>query len=256
MDHSEQTPLMRPPSFSEFHGVGSISRCGPEYITRFRLRRLPASADGSAAYPVITCGAVRSKRIPTRMVHHTQRPMALEPRIRAGAAERARRIKLVLMDVDGVLTDGRIVFAGPDASETKHFDAQDGVGIRIAQRAGLLMGLITGRASEAVRRRARELGIAEVHLNSFRKADAWERILAARRLRDADAAFIGDDIVDMPVLVRAGFAATVPNARPEVLRAAHFVTSRPGGSGAVREVLDFILKVQGRWESATRGFLE
>ncbi len=179
---------------------------------------------------------------------------ASEPRLHPQAAARARRVKMVLMDVDGILTDGRIVFSG-SIDETKLFDAQDGVGIKLAQRAGLLTGLITGRVSEAVERRARELGISEIHQNSFRKIEAYEKILAARGLEDSGVAYVGDDLVDMPILTRVGFAATAPEARPEVIRTVHFVSSRPCGRGAVRQILDFILMVQGRWAAATRGYL-
>jgi len=177
-----------------------------------------------------------------------------EPRLTADAAARARRVKMVLMDVDGILSDGSIVFTGA-AEESKAFDAQDGVAIRLAQRAGLPVGLITGRESAALKRRAAELKIRELHMNWFHKEEAYARVLAERRLADADVAFVGDDLVDVPLLKRAGFAATVPEARPEVIRLAHFVASRPGGHGAVRQILDFILKVQGRWERATRGFI-
>lgn len=179
---------------------------------------------------------------------------APEPRIAADAAARARRVKLILMDVDGVLTDGRIVFCGP-TDETKFFDAQDGMGVRQAIRAGLRVGLITRRGSRALERRAKELGIADtdIHMSSLDKSATYVKIVRASGLADAEVAFVGDDLVDMPALGRAGFAATVPNAVPEVIRAAHFVAGRAGGRGAVRQILDFILKVQGRWERATRG---
>jgi 3-deoxy-D-manno-octulosonate 8-phosphate phosphatase (KDO 8-P phosphatase) len=178
----------------------------------------------------------------------------IEPRIADGAAGRARRVRMILMDVDGVLTDGRIVFQG-SADETKFFDAQDGVGIRLAQRAGLRIGFITGRKSEALERRARELGVTELHQRSLKKGESYAKALASHKLTDEETAFVGDDIVDLPAMSRAGFAATVPNARPEVRRLAHFVTSRHGGRGAVRQVLDFILMVQDRWSSVTRGYV-
>jgi len=179
---------------------------------------------------------------------------AIEPRITPEAAPRARKVRMILMDVDGVLTDGRIVFSGP-VDETKFFDAQDGVGIRLARNAGLEVGLITGRASQALERRARELGVTEIHQRSLRKADAFAKVLSTHRLDAGAVAFIGDDIVDLPVMRRAGFAASVPNARPEVRESAHFVSSRAGGRGAVRQILDFILMVQGRWERVTRGYV-
>jgi 3-deoxy-D-manno-octulosonate 8-phosphate phosphatase (KDO 8-P phosphatase) len=161
---------------------------------------------------------------------------------------------MVVLDVDGILTDGKIVFTGP-AEEAKHFSAQDGVGIRLAQRAGIGFGIITGRKSDSLLRRARELGITEIHLNSLHKADSYAQLRKTTGLDDEEIAYLGDDLVDMPILKRAGFAATVPEARPEVIRAAHFVSGRSGGDGAVREILDFILRVQGRWHRATRGFL-
>jgi 3-deoxy-D-manno-octulosonate 8-phosphate phosphatase (KDO 8-P phosphatase) len=185
------------------------------------------------------------------MSHENQQDSAPEPRLAADAAARARRVKLILMDVDGVLTDGRIVFCGP-TDETKFFDSQDGMGVRQAIRAGLRVALITRRGSRALERRAKELGISEIHTDSLDKSAAYTKILRTSGLSDAEVAFVGDDLVDMPALGRAGFAATVPNAVPEVIRAAHFVAGRPGGRGAVRQILDFILKVQGRWERATR----
>ena len=188
------------------------------------------------------------------MQYRDTRDATTEPKLTADAAARARRVKMVLMDVDGVLTDGRIVFCGP-TDETKFFDSQDGVGVRLAIRAGLKIGLITGRASQALGRRASELGITEIYMNSSDKGGAYRQVLSASRYEDADIAFIGDDLVDMPVMKRAGFAAAVPNAVPEVIRAAHFVASRPGGRGAVRQILDFIMKVQGTWARATRGYV-
>ncbi len=178
-----------------------------------------------------------------------------EPVLKPDAAARARRVKMVVMDVDGVLTDGRIVFSGRAAEEAKFFNSQDGVGVKLAQRGGLTFGIITGRKSEALERRARELGITEVHQTSYRKAAAYARLRRAHGLDDDRIAFVGDDLVDMPLLKRAGFAATVPEARPEVIRVAHYVTGTSAGHGAVREILDFILRVQGRWQRATRGFL-
>jgi len=188
------------------------------------------------------------------MTHANSLAAGREPRIAADAAPRARGVKLVLLDVDGVLTDGRIVFTG-ERSEAKHFSAQDGVGIRLAQRAGLRFGIITGRRSAALEMRARELGITELHQNSLKKADAYRKILASTRLADEAIAYVGDDLVDLPIMKRAGFAATVPEARPEVLRAAHFVSGRGCGRGAVREILDFILRVQGAWKRATRDLI-
>lgn len=188
------------------------------------------------------------------MTPSTPPAAAGEPRIGAEAARRARRVKMVLLDVDGVLTDGRIVFTG-DGLEAKLFSSQDGVGVRLAQRTGLKFGIITGRKSPALEMRARELGITEVHQRALKKAEPYAKLLAASKLQDSEIAYVGDDLVDLPVMKKAGFAATVPEARPEVLRAAHFVSGRGCGHGAVREILDFIMRVQGTWRRATRDLI-
>ena len=170
------------------------------------------------------------------------------------AAERARRVRLILMDVDGVLTDGRIIFQA-EVDEAKGFDARDGVGIKLAQRAGLVTGVITGRLSIATTRRVSELNMEEFHQRVFRKVEVFDSILRSRRLSEEAVCFMGDDLVDLPIMKRAGFAAAPADARPEALRAAHFVSDSPGGRGAVRDLIDFILKVQGRWARVTKGYL-
>jgi len=166
--------------------------------------------------------------------------------LQGSIADRARRIRLVLLDVDGVMTDGSILFLG-DGTEVKAFHARDGVGIKVAQRCGIEVGVITGRRSEAVGRRCAELGIQELHQGDWRKLPAFEGILERRGFAPEEICFVGDDLVDLPVLRRVGLAATVPEAHPEVLAVAHAVTSSPGGRGAVREILDAILKAQGKW---------
>jgi 3-deoxy-D-manno-octulosonate 8-phosphate phosphatase (KDO 8-P phosphatase) len=162
------------------------------------------------------------------------------------AAARARRIRLVLLDVDGVMTDGSILFLG-DGTEVKAFHARDGVGIKVAQRCGLEIGVITGRRSEAVGRRCAELGIQELHQGDWRKLPAFEGILERRGLDPQEVCFVGDDLVDLPVLRRVGLAVAVPDAHPEVLAVVHAVTTCGGGRGAVREILDAILRAQGKW---------
>ena len=160
---------------------------------------------------------------------------------------KARKVRLVLMDVDGVMTDGSILFFG-DSTELKVFHVLDGIGIRLAQRAGLEIGVITGRRSEAVERRCRELGITELHQGDWRKLPIFEKILERRGLDAEEVCFIGDDLVDLPILRRVGLAVTVPAARSEVMEAADAVTDLPGGRGAVRDALEAVLKAQGRWE--------
>lgn len=175
-------------------------------------------------------------------------------RLTADVADRARRVKLILMDVDGVLTDGRILLQA-ELDEAKGFDSRDGVGIRLAQRAGLATGVITGRLSIATTRRTAELKMEEFHQRVFRKEEVFDSILKARRLPSDAVCFIGDDLVDIPIMRRAGLAAAPSDALPEAQAAAHFVTSREGGRGAVREVIDFVLKVQGHWARVTKDYL-
>ena len=162
---------------------------------------------------------------------------------------RAARVRLLLMDVDGVMTDGGILFVD-GGSEGRTFDAKDGVGIWLLRRAGLLTGIISGRTSPAVRRRARELGMDEIHLKVRDKLSAYEEILDRRGLRDEAVCYIGDDLVDLPVLRRAGLAVAPADAHPLVRREAVLVTRAPGGRGAVREVADLILSTQGKLKEA------
>jgi 3-deoxy-D-manno-octulosonate 8-phosphate phosphatase (KDO 8-P phosphatase) len=162
---------------------------------------------------------------------------------------------MILMDVDGVLTDGRIILQA-EQDEAKSFDSRDGVGIRLAQRAGLLTGVITGRLSIATTRRTRELGMQEFHQRVFMKMDVYRAILKARQLTDEQVCFLGDDLVDIPIMKRVGLAAAPSDARPEALRVAHFVAPHEGGRGAVRDLIDFILKVQGRYRKVTAAYVE
>ena len=170
---------------------------------------------------------------------------------RSGFAARARRVKLLLFDVDGVLTDGRVYLQSwPDgtAQELKAFHSQDGAGLKLAREAGLRTGLITGRDSAATTRRAREVGMDFVSQKQPIKIPAYEEILREAKLSDAEVAYMGDDLPDLPLLRRAGLAMAVANAVPEVKRVAHFVTRRRGGEGAVREAIEAILRARGVWE--------
>jgi YrbI family 3-deoxy-D-manno-octulosonate 8-phosphate phosphatase len=157
----------------------------------------------------------------------------------------ARRVQLVLMDVDGVMTDGSIYFVDAKG-EGRDFDAKDGVGIWLLRRAGLATGVISGRSSAAVRRRVKELGMEEVHLKVRDKQKVYLEILKRRGLSDDEVCFIGDDVVDLGVLALVGLAAAPSDAHPVVRKAASFITRAPGGRGAVREVADFILTAQGK----------
>jgi 3-deoxy-D-manno-octulosonate 8-phosphate phosphatase (KDO 8-P phosphatase) len=159
---------------------------------------------------------------------------------------RAGRVRLLLMDVDGVLTDGRIRFI-EDTQEMKVYDARDGVGLSIARRIGLRTGVISGRGGAAVIRRAEELGIHEVHLRVKDKLLAYERILRRQRVSDAQVCYIGDDLTDLAILGRVGMPVAVADAHSEVLKRVLFVTRARGGRGAVREVIDALVKARGRW---------
>jgi 3-deoxy-D-manno-octulosonate 8-phosphate phosphatase (KDO 8-P phosphatase) len=172
-----------------------------------------------------------------------------------GVAARAKKIRILLTDVDGVLTDGHVWLLSHrdgSASELKGFSAYDGAGLKIARTAGLRTGIITGRESAAVAQRARECEIEFVYQGRAEKLDAYEEILRATGATDAEVAYVGDDLPDLSVMRRVGLAVAVSNAAPEVKRAAHYVTARSGGEGAVREVIELIVNVQGKWEDATR----
>lgn len=157
---------------------------------------------------------------------------------------------MFIMDVDGVLTDGRIVL-GSQGEEFKFFYVQDGVGIILAHRAGLKTAIISARKSEVTERRARELGMNDVYQVEDGKEEAYERILQDYRLQDEEVAYIGDDLHDLPLLKRAGLAVSVPNGRDEVKEITHWTTKAAGGQGAVREAIEVILKSQGKWEEVT-----
>jgi 3-deoxy-D-manno-octulosonate 8-phosphate phosphatase (KDO 8-P phosphatase) len=168
---------------------------------------------------------------------------------------RAKKIRVLLMDVDGVLTDGRIwLLSRRDgtASEIKGFSAYDGAGLKLARAAGLRTGWITGRESTAVTQRARECEVEFVYQHRATKMASLEEILQITGADLDEVAYVGDDLPDVPILQRVGLAAAVANAVPEVKRAAHFVTARSGGEGAVREVIELIVKAQGKWAEASR----
>jgi 3-deoxy-D-manno-octulosonate 8-phosphate phosphatase (KDO 8-P phosphatase) len=155
-------------------------------------------------------------------------------------------IRAVILDVDGVLTDGRILLSD-DGSETKCFHVWDGTGIQYLLRSGIQVAFLTGRESEAVTHRARELGVAHVRQGAKNKLPAYESLLADLGLADADVCYVGDDLPDIPVMRRVGFSVAVADAREEVRALAHHVTHAPGGAGAVREIAERILKATGKW---------
>ena len=198
---------------------------------------------------------------------------------------RARKIKLILFDVDGVLTDGKIwIFPSPSGRETpaaastnptllersaqpggsghsanlieaKGFHAHDGAGISLARHAGIKTGLITKRNSETVALRARDLKIDHVYQGIQDKAGVFRQILEKDGITAAEAAFVGDDVIDLPVMRKCGLAIAVKNARAEVKAEAHWVTPHPGGEGAARDVIEYILKAQGKWKKAVGDYI-
>ena len=170
---------------------------------------------------------------------------------------RAARIRLLLMDVDGVLTDGLLHYAaGPDGEmvETKAFNTQDGIALQWAALLGLETGVISGRDSPALVLRARQCKMKYIHQGHIEKIPVWESILAAAGLDDEQVAFIGDDQTDVPLLKRAGLAAAPANARPEVKPLVHLVTIARGGDGAVREVIEVLLRAHGKWSQILRQY--
>lgn len=159
----------------------------------------------------------------------------------------AQRTKLLILDVDGVLTDGGIILDN-DGNELKAFHVRDGHGIKMLGRAGTQVALITGRFSKVVERRAHELGIAEVYQRCHIKTVAYEHLLEKLGVSDSEVAYIGDDIVDIPIMKRVGLAVAVADATEETKEVADLITRSGGGRGAVREICDLILKAKGKWE--------
>ncbi len=201
------------------------------------------------------------------------------------AVARARKIKLIIFDVDGVLTDGKIwIFPAPGGSgsaiqqsvlersnqhseqggfglqsasliEAKGFHAHDGTAISFARMAGIKTGIITKRISETVALRARDLKIDHVYQGIQDKASVFAQILQKDGITSAEAAFVGDDVIDLPAMRKCGLAIAVKNARPEVKSEAHWVTSHAGGDGAARDAVEYILKAQGKWKKAVEDYI-
>jgi 3-deoxy-D-manno-octulosonate 8-phosphate phosphatase (KDO 8-P phosphatase) len=196
------------------------------------------------------------------------------------AKSRARKIKLLLFDVDGVLTDGKLFFfpapagaqttqqhaarhggeggfglASQSMVEAKGFHAHDGTAISLARLAGIKTGLITKRISETVTLRARDLKLDHVHQGIQDKLGVFRKILKQEGLAAAEASFVGDDVIDQPVMWHCGLAIAVANARDEVKRDAHYVTKHGGGDGALRDAIEFILKAQGKWRKVVEEYI-
>jgi 3-deoxy-D-manno-octulosonate 8-phosphate phosphatase (KDO 8-P phosphatase) len=171
------------------------------------------------------------------------------------AAARARKIRLLVMDVDGVLTDGRMVLSDK-GDELKMFHTHDGVGLALAHQAGLKTAMVTGETSPIAKARGQKLGVDTVVLGARRKGEVVEALLAEHGLPAEALAYIGDDLLDIPALQRAGLAVAVADAVPDVRALAHVVTKAAGGHGAVRECVEWLLRAQGAWDAAYRAYVE
>lgn len=169
------------------------------------------------------------------------------------AEQRARAVRLLLLDVDGVLTDGSTTVHA-DGTESMRFDIRDGLGLVAARRVGLVTGVVSARSAAPVAHRAAQLGLRHVLLGVEDKLAAVTGVLAQEGLAPEALAYMGDDLVDLAVLARAGLAVAPADARPEVRAEAHLVTAAPGGRGAVRECVEFVLRAQGAWETVVAGY--
>ncbi|MDO8299900.1 HAD family hydrolase [Lacisediminimonas sp.] len=172
----------------------------------------------------------------------------------AAVLARAQAVRLMIFDVEGVLTDGSLHY-GPDGEAIKTFNVLDGLGIKLLQRAGIATAIISARSSQNVARRAADLGISHLFQGVHDKAAAFGELLQQLGLGADLAGFIGDDIIDLPILRRVGFAASVPNGHIEVRNRVHYVTTAAAGNGAAREVCDLILRAQGRHEDILAAYL-
>ncbi|HTN67725.1 MAG TPA: HAD family hydrolase [Burkholderiaceae bacterium] len=170
------------------------------------------------------------------------------------ANARAARIRLMIFDVDGVLTDGGLHY-GPSGENLKVFNVLDGQGIKLLQQSGVATAIISARQSTMLTRRAADLGITHLEQGVHDKRAAFEQLLARTGFTAEQCGFIGDDIIDLPILMRTGFAASVTNGHAEVRARVHYVTEAPGGHGAAREICDFILRAQGNYEAALASYL-
>ncbi|NDV21680.1 HAD family hydrolase [Desulfovibrio sp. JC022] len=161
------------------------------------------------------------------------------------ARQRAEKIKLLILDVDGVLTDGGLYY-DHEGNVVKRFNVQDGLGIKFAQKAGIELAVITGLNHGAVEKRVTELGITEYYPGQREKLPFYEKLLKEKGLKDEEVAYVGDDWIDVPVMVRVGLPMAVKNAQPEIFGISKWISSREGGQGAVREAISFILDAQGK----------
>ena len=181
--------------------------------------------------------------------------MSKRPAAAKSLEARAAELDWLLFDVDGVLTDGRLLY-GADGEQWKVFDVRDGIGLRLAQRAGLKVGLLSGRQSRALEARAQELGVDALIMHRDDKAAAFGELLGAHATAAARVAYMGDDLVDLPVLLACGLSFAPADAVPDVRSRVHHVLSRPGGRGAVREMVELVLRARGAWDRLLVSYLQ
>lgn len=167
--------------------------------------------------------------------------------------ERARKIKMIIMDVDGTLTDGSLLIL-PDGEELKSYNVKDGAGILLAHLAGLRTGIITGKTSKALEKRAKKLKISDLYQGILNKIEVLSEILDKNEFKPEQIAYIGDDLGDLEVIKTVGFAGAVADAHPEIKKHSHFICNKTGGKGAVREFIEFILEAQDKWQVVKSGF--
>jgi len=163
---------------------------------------------------------------------------------------KAKKVRLLLLDIDGVMTDGRVIYS-VYGDELKFFDVQDGLGITLLDRVGIKSVIVTAKKSRIVKARARDLKIAKTYQGYMDKLVPFNKILRKFKIPPEEICFMGDDLIDIPVLRRVGFAVCVPNAVEDVKSYAHYITSKTGGRGAVREICDLILRSQDKWDAAS-----
>ncbi len=169
--------------------------------------------------------------------------------------EKAKKIKLLLLDVDGVLTDGRIVYDS-GGRDLKFFDVHDGLGVYLLKKAGIPTVLITARGSKAIKPRARDMRVEAIFSDISPKSAVIDKILKRFKVTLDEICFVGDDLVDLCLMKKVGFAIAVFNACPEIKTLAHYITLREGGRGAIREVVEIILKAKGKWQEVTQPYQE
>lgn len=169
--------------------------------------------------------------------------------------QRAKKIKMLILDIDGVMTDGRIIYDSK-GNELKCFNVLDGMGLALLHQTKIKVALITAKGSRAVLRRARDIGAVEVKQGAIDKIAALRKILKKYRLKEKDICFVGDDLLDIPIMRRVGLAVAVANASFEVRRFAHYQTKKEGGKGAVREVIEIILRSQNKWHQLIAKYLK